>query len=196
VLIRSAAKRARARDGVGDYRILYGCDMNQEEMLEAFTTAFDEALVFHGFTDYMRDYEMIVQLGADPQTGIPTEYVRYIFVNCVQADVSTALEPSIWAKSLDDRLIDYASGVDLDGYVWGVKWQLLYPGFELVADSQVAARWATELGIPFHEVRVETNGHNLTLVYSDLRVEPAPHDYVPFRVGAPFWDGKMFFSGS
>jgi len=156
--------------------------MNQEEMLEAFTTAFDQALVFHGFTDYMRDYEMIVQLSAPPQTGIPTEYSRYIFVNCVKADVSTAIAPTIWAKSLDDRLIDYASGVDLDGYVWGVKWQLLYPGFELVADSQVAAHWATELGIPFHEVRVATNGHNLTLVFSDLRVEPAPHDYVPFRV--------------
>jgi len=166
--------------------------MNQEEMQEAFTTAFDQALVFHGFTDYMRDYEMIVQLSADPRTGIPNEYVRYIFVNCVQANVSTALQPEGWATSLDDRLIDYASGVDLDGYTWGVKWQLLYPGFELVGDSQVAAPWAADLGIPFHEVRVETNGHNLTLVYSDLRIEPAPYNYTPFRVGAPFWDGKIF----
>jgi hypothetical protein len=177
---------APAADG-----ILYGCGMNRDQMQAEFTTAFDQSLVFHGFTDYMRDYEMVIQVSADPRTGIPTEYFRYIFVNCVQANASTALTPRIWSSSLDERLIDYETGVDLDGYVWGVKWQMLYPGFKFVEDSERAAAWSADLGMPFHEVQVETNGHNLDLVFADLRVEPAPPGYAPFNVGASFWDGKI-----
>lgn len=30
---------------------------------------FDHALVHHGFTDYMRDYEVIVHATADPRTA-------------------------------------------------------------------------------------------------------------------------------
>ena len=165
--------------------------MDLLEINAAFENAFDQSLVFHGFTEYMRDYEMVVQLSADPRTGIPTEFFRYVFVNCVQANASTALTPGIWARSLDERLIDYESGSDLDGYVWGVKWQVLYPGFALVSDSQVAGLWSSKLGIPFYEARVESNGHNLDLVFSDLRVEKAAAGYAPFTVGSPFWDGKI-----
>jgi len=169
----------------------YGSSVDIIEIEAAFKDAFDQALVFHGFTDYMRDYEMVLQLSADPSTGIPTEYFRYVFVNCVLANVSTALDPQIWARSMDERLIDYETGVDLEGYVWGVKWQMLYPGFELIADSESARAWSKDLGIPFFEARVETNGHNLSLVFSDLRIEPAPAGYRPFAVGNPFWDGKI-----
>jgi hypothetical protein len=165
--------------------------VDRDEIEAALSDAFDQALVFHGFTDYMRDYEMVLQLSADPSTGIATEFYRYIFVNCVLAIVSTALDHQIWSRSLDDRLIDYATGVDLDGYVWGVKWQMLYPGFGLVSDSELAKTWSTDLGIPFYEASVQTNGHNLTLVFSDLRVELAPTGYRPFVVGDPFRDGKI-----
>jgi hypothetical protein len=166
-------------------------DVDVLEIQSAFVDAFDQGLVFHGFTDYMGDYEMVLQLSADPRTGIPTEFFRYLFVNCVQANVSTALTPEIWARSLDERLVDYESGSELDGYVWGVKWQLLYPGFELVSNSETARSWSNRLGIPFHEAQVETNGHNLSLVFSDLRVEKAIAGYAPFTVGPPFWDGKI-----
>ena len=30
------------------------------------------------------------------------------------------------------------------------------------------------IGIDFHEVRIETNAHDLTLVFSDLRIEEDP----------------------
>ena len=32
--------------------------------------SFDQALVFHGVTDYMRDYEVFIYATADPRTGI------------------------------------------------------------------------------------------------------------------------------
>jgi len=68
---------------------------------------------------------------------------------------------------------------------------MLYPGFALVADSDLARAWSTDLGIPFYETHVQTNGHNLTLVFSDLLVELAPTGYPPFIVGDSFWDGKI-----
>jgi len=38
--------------------------------------------------------------------------------------VTSALPPGIWKRSLDE-LVDYGQGCDLEGYVWGVKWQVL-----------------------------------------------------------------------
>ena len=36
---------------------------------------FDQALIFHGFTSYMRDYEMFAYCTADPRTGIAPEHL-------------------------------------------------------------------------------------------------------------------------
>jgi hypothetical protein len=144
---------------------------------------FDQALVYHGFTDYMRDYELVVYCTADPRTGIRPQHLRYLFKTCVHATAETAVSEEVWTRSLDDRLIDYQTGVDLDGYVWGVKWQVLYPGAQLVTDSTRTDRWSRSLGLDFHEVRIETNGHNLTLIFSGLEVAEVDEGYSPFTVG-------------
>lgn len=149
---------------------------------QALDEVFDQALVYHGFTDYMRDYEVIVYATADPRTGVRPAYLRYLFRYCVEARCQTTIEPGIWRRSLDDRLVDYETGVDLDGYVWGVKWQPLYPGAKVVAESPSARAWAESLGMEFHEVRLESNAHDLTLVFSDLQVSELPQGYVPFVV--------------
>jgi hypothetical protein len=72
--------------------------------------------------------------------------------------------------------------VDLDGYVWGVKWHCLYPGAKIVPESEAAGRWAEAVGIEFHEVRIETNAHDLALVFSDVQVSALPPGYAPFVV--------------
>ncbi|WP_435809699.1 YxiG-like protein [Streptosporangium canum] len=82
-----------------------------------------------------------------------------------------------WRESLDDRLVTYETGVDLDGYVWGVNWQDLYPGATLVTDSPTARNWAAALGIDFHEVRIQANAHDLTLIFSDLQIEELPPEW-------------------
>jgi hypothetical protein len=148
--------------------------MDPGELRRALDEIFDQALVRHGFVPYMRDYELVVHATADPATGIEPAELRYLFRHCVQANCATTVPAETWRGSLDDRLIDYATGVDLDGYVWGVNWQVLYPGATLVTDSPAARRWATALGIDFHEVRIQTNAHDLTLVFSDLRVHSRP----------------------
>ena len=76
----------------------------------------------------------------------------------------------IYKQSLDVRLTDYESGKDLDGYVWGGNWSLLYPGWTLATSSERADRWTARIGIEFHEVRIETNAYTIALVFSDLAV--------------------------
>lgn len=142
--------------------------------------AFDTAVVHHGYTSYMRDYEVIVYATADPRTGIEPAHLRYLFKYCVEARCETTVRPDVWRISLDERLIDHETGVDLDGYVWGVKWHGLYPGATILPESETTRRWKQGVGIDFHEVRLETNAHSLTLVFSDLQVSQVPTGYAPF----------------
>src|SRR5262245_29860597 len=88
----------------------------------------DHAILYHGFTDYMRDYEVVIYATSDPRTEIPPVYLRYLFKYCVEAIVVSAVSEESWRQSLDDRLIDDDTGRDMNGYVWGVKWQDNYPG--------------------------------------------------------------------
>lgn len=159
-----------------------GVDVSQIQA--AFDDVFDQAVIFHGFADYMRDYEIFVYATADPRTGITPQHLRYRFTYCVRVVATSALTPEIWKQSLDERLVDYEQGRDLDGYVWGVRWQVLYPGMTLVQDSADAQQWTRELGLPFYEALVQTNGHNISLVFSDLVVDTVKIGHTPFVVPA------------
>ncbi len=158
--------------------------MSDSEIQLALDDVFDQAVVFHAYTDYMRDYEVFTFAVSDPATGIPPSYDRYLFRLAVEVNTVTTVRPEVWARSLDDRLIDYEQGKDLDGYVWGVKWHLLYPGAKVVQDSPRAALWFGRLGIPFREVQVNTNAHDIAIVFSDLVVSRGlPTGFAPFVVG-------------
>jgi hypothetical protein len=165
--------------------------MDASQIQAAFDDVFDQAVVFHGFADYTRDYDVFIYATADPRTGITPEHLRYRFRYCVRATVTTAVSPEIWEQSLDERLIDHEQGRGLDGYVWGVKWQCLYPGMKLVQGSAEAARWSRELGIPFHEMAIETSGHNISLVFSDLAVDIVETGCAPFVVPSGGPDYKI-----
>lgn len=149
----------------------------------AFDEVFDQAIVFHSYAAHLRDYDVFIYATADPRTGVRPEYLRYRFTHCVRAVARTAIASDVWRRSLDERLLDYESSLaadDLDGYVWGVNWQALYPGMSLADESPAAAEWEAQLGIPFHEARIESNGHNLSLVFSDLQVDTIDAGHAPF----------------
>lgn len=154
--------------------------MDRAGIQKAFDDVFDQALVFHGFTDYMRDYEVLTYSVSDPVTGIPPSFERFLFRHCVEATVTTTVTPETWRVSLDERLLDHSAPADLDGFVWGVKWQCLYPGASLVQESSLTASWADRLGIPFYEAVIETNAHKVRLVFSDLKVTSVEPGYTPF----------------
>lgn len=165
-------------------------EVDNSEIQAAFDDVFDQAIVFHGFADYLRDYEVFVYATADPRTGVAPQYLRYRFKYCVRAVTSSALSPEIWKRSLDPRLVDYDQGRDLDGYVWGVRWQALYPGMRPVSASADAQQWSHDLGIPFYEASIETNGHNLSLVFADLIVDTVSAGHTPFVVSDTGPDAK------
>lgn len=165
--------------------------VDRGEIKQALDDVFDQAIVHHGFADYMRDYKVIVYATADPRSGIAPAHLLYTFRHCVRANVASSVRPAVWAESLDDRLIDYETGVDLDGYVWGVKWQEIYPGIRLVSPSAEAARWGDALDIPFYEVSIEANAQTINLVFSDLAVRQVAPGYTPFTVPEGGPDGKI-----
>jgi hypothetical protein len=165
-------------------------EVNTSEIQAAFDDVFDQAIVFHGFADYLRDYDVFVCATADPRIGRAAQHLRYRFKYCVRAVATSALSPEIWKRSLDSRLVDYDQGRDLDGYVWGVRWQALYPGMKLVRDSADAQQWSHDLGLAFHEASIETNGHNLSLVFADLIVDTVSTGHAPFVVSDTGPDAK------
>ena len=156
--------------------------MNLAEIQEALDRVDSQAILFHGFTDYMRDYDIVTYSIPDPRTRIEPNYARFRFRDCVRAETTTRVRPAIWDRSFDDRLIDFDTAEGLDGYNWGYKWQEFAWGV-LVPDSAVAREWTTATGRTFHEVHIEGNAHDLTLVFSDLVVDPLEDGYAPFIVG-------------
>jgi hypothetical protein len=128
---------------------------------------FDNALLSHAYTDYMRDYELLVEVHVGPaETGT----YSYLFQYCVEAHVRTSVPAEIYRASLDERLIEYGTGKDLDGFVWGVNWSVLDPGWRLVESSERAARWSQEVGLDFHEVHINSNAYAIVLVFADLTI--------------------------
>jgi hypothetical protein len=61
------------------------------EMPAAFDEVYDQAIVYHGYTDYLRDYDVFIHATADPRTGIAPDHLRYRFTHCVRAAATTAI---------------------------------------------------------------------------------------------------------
>ncbi len=159
--------------------------MERAEIEHALEEAFDQALVFHGFADLMRDYDVYIYAPSAPSSAVPPEHLRYRFTHCVRATVTTGIRAEVWARSLDERLTDFETFKrtdDLEGFVWGVKWQDLYPGISLLPASQETERWSTALGMPFHEVQIETNVHVISLIFADLIVSTVEPGHAAFVV--------------
>jgi hypothetical protein len=71
------------------------------EIKAAFDEVFDQAVVFHGYAAFMRDYDVYIHATADPRTGIQPKYLRYRFTHCVRATATSSVTPEIWLRSLD-----------------------------------------------------------------------------------------------
>jgi hypothetical protein len=126
---------------------------------------FDSAIIRHGFAPFLRDYDLISQINEFQ--------FLYRFSHCVLATVITAVRDDVWQQSWTDVYTDYSiweRAGNPDGYVWGVCYSLAYPGATYIENSVLAREWAERLGKPMHEVLIETNGHNIRLVFHDLSV--------------------------
>ena len=129
---------------------------------------FDNTIYNHVFTDYMRDYQLLAYLHVG--AGSPGTYT-YLFQGCVEVVYESCLPTE--AFSMDELFLDYQqwkSAGSPSGFVWGVKYATVYPGWKYVEPSPRAAQWTQRLKIPLHEVIVETNVYRLSLIFHDLIV--------------------------
>jgi hypothetical protein len=145
----------------------------------------DCALTHHGYTKYLRDYEMVVYQSVDPNPkyGLVPRHLRFLFRFCPEATVTSLVRPDVWSHSLDDALIEeHKVTMDSQGFVWGVNCQILYPGAKVVANSDKAAKWSEQIGVPLYEVRIIGNTQEIALIFSELIVEEVSAGYSPYQV--------------
>ncbi|AZK95532.1 MULTISPECIES: YxiG-like protein [Streptomyces] len=152
--------------------------MDTAELQRTLNETVGHLVVHHGYTPYMRDYEVIVDASNGVQS--PPTYLRFLFRYCVEARCESFLSTDTWRDSLDDRLLDRETADPNPGsYVWGAKYHEMY-GAELRPESEATRHWSKAVGIDFREVHIETNAHDLTLLFSDLEVSELPVGYAPF----------------
>src|SRR5665213_2352696 len=159
--------------------------MDVPEIEEHLKEMFDCALTYHGYTNYLRDSEMVIYQSVDPNPkyGLTPRHLRFLFRICPEAATVSLVRPDVWARSLDDALILQRNVTrESLGFVWGVNCQILYPGATLVADSSKAGLWTERIGIPFHEVRVIGNTQEIAVIFSELLVEEIDPGYTPYQV--------------
>jgi hypothetical protein len=85
----------------------------------------------------------------------------------------TTVADAGWKQAWSDVFIDHAEWVaagEPDGFVWGACWSTAYPGLSYVEDSVRARQWSERLGVPMHEVVMETEAFQLRVVFHDFLV--------------------------
>jgi hypothetical protein len=137
---------------------------------------FDAAILRHGFTDYMRDYEIIV--GA--RNGPPeTDIHKYQFIGCVEVAYQSTLD-GWFSRSLSDDLVlsgaDFPEKKNPPGFVWGIRYATAYPGLKYVENGARAEYWSKKVGRKMHEVLIGTNVYSLRLVFADVRYSFLGHE--------------------
>jgi hypothetical protein len=137
-----------------------------EAVMDAYDV-FDNALLYHAYKEYMRDYELVIESHVGPA---PRGIYSYLFKYCVEVAVRTTVPDAVYQRSLDDIHLDHQRAKSLHGYDWGVKWSQIWEGWDIQADSPKAKDWSERIGIPFYEVTIETNAVFITLIFSELQV--------------------------
>jgi hypothetical protein len=133
-------------------------------------------IVGHYFTNYMRDYEIIVDMLAtlpDDTTFILGRY-RYLFTHCVLAEISTALNDATWQVSWDDTFLYYDAWEKAgkpEGCFWGACVTLVRPGLKYLPGSPLSREWSERLEKPMNEVYIETSVHDISLVFHDVKIQ-------------------------
>jgi len=149
--------------------------LSVQEKLEA-GPMFDMAIVEHHFTDYMRDYDIfvdVVEAMPDGPLSQATGRSRYRFTHCVLAEITTSMPDKVWIEAWTDAFTDYqtwiASG-EAKGYAWAVDYMIAYPGLSYIANSPTAQKWTNKMDKPMYEVYIETAPLNIRLIFHDVEI--------------------------
>ena len=142
--------------------------MTIKEKIEEYDL-FDQSITRHGILKHIRDYEVIGYLsGADFDME-----VQYIFKGCIQSDYKIKVDSKSF--SMDDRLLDLDKQDEPDypdGFVWGVRHAVVYPGWILSDNTDDLKSLEDQYGLKFYKIHFDTNAYYLTLIFNDLVVKP------------------------
>ncbi|MGC2509807.1 MAG: hypothetical protein WA430_04535, partial [Acidobacteriaceae bacterium] len=125
------------------------------QLLKGPLSKYDFGVLEHGFAAHGRDYRFLIQdsLCKDPAT------YELIFTHVVDFKYETRVGEKIWVMSWGDEYTDFsrweASG-EPEGYVFGARWSLAYPGFSILPASPDAMRWSELLNRPMYSASLET----------------------------------------
>ena len=128
----------------------------------------DFAVLEHRFARYGRDYVLIIEDCLGSNTG----QHEIVFTHCVKVEYETRVRDDVWLKSWSDEFTDYERWTGAgkpDGYVWGTKWSVAFPGLRAVPESAQAAEWSRRLSKQMFETTLETDRFFLRLIFHSLR---------------------------
>jgi len=159
--------------------------MDASEISTSLGRMFDKDLLHESFSPGGRDYEIILYESVDPNPayGLVPSHLRFLFRFCVEIASVSKLNPSAWNRAREDRLSENYEPSQLSpGTPWSQRFEVLYPGAQLIEDSPKARSWEQRVGLPFHEVVIEGNVQFRSLVFIDLEFEEVGDGYTPYRV--------------
>lgn len=126
---------------------------------------YDVAVLRHGFTNYVRDYE--IEIEANWIGELAGRYVL-TFKHCYDLTYETLVNDDLIRESWDDIFTNYELWKKCNepsGFVWGTNWSLAYPGFSSIKDSARAKKWSNRLKKTMIEVLLETNSFRINLIF-------------------------------
>jgi hypothetical protein len=130
----------------------------------------DAVIMRHGFTDYMRDYEIIVGARNGPPN---TDVHKYQFIGCVEAHYETEILGYFNSSISDDFVFSGPDYPDKDapyGFIWGVRFaETCGRGIEYISKGERARYWSKIIDRNMHELLIRTNAYSLRLVFADVR---------------------------
>jgi hypothetical protein len=135
------------------------------EFLDDWLPEMDFGVMSHGFTEYVRDYFLEIELAEAARR--PGRYVIW-FTHVTELTYETRVGGEVWSDSWDDVFIDYEAWTkagEPDGRVWGTNWSLAYPGLSLIEVSPTADKWKQKIGKHFFEITLETDTFFLSLIF-------------------------------
>jgi hypothetical protein len=148
--------------------------MTVKERLAGYGGFIDVGILHHGFAPHMRDYDVLFEaLWGKTKWADAKGTYRLRFTHCPEATTVTTVSDAGWKQAWSDVFIDHAQWVAAggpDGFVWGACWSTAYPGLSYVDDSVRARQWSERLGVPMHEVVLETEAFQLRVVFHEFLV--------------------------
>ena len=138
------------------------------KLLNGTLSEFDFGVTEHGFASHGRDYRFMIQdsLCIDPGT------YELTFTHVVDLKYETRVGDRIWPISWGDEFTDYAkwqASGEPEGYVFGTKWSLAFPGISIMPSNADAYRWSSRLQRPMYSASLETDLFCISLVFAGVR---------------------------